>query len=74
MFMKLLLCLVISNQDTARNNGFKIEKSRFKKEIRKKWFSNWVVDEWNVLTNQVICANTIESFKRSDRYVNRDDR
>ena len=56
--------LRVSNQDRTRNNGFKIEKSRFKKDIGKNWFSNRVVDEWNGLSSQVVSAKTIESFKR----------
>ena len=46
--------LRISNQDRTRNNGFKIEKSRYKKEIGKNWFSNRVVDEWNKLSRLVL--------------------
>ena len=62
--------LRISNQDRTRNNGFKIEKSRYKKELGKNWFSNRVVDEWNRLSSQVVGAKTIESFKRRlDKYM-----
>ena len=46
--------LRISNQDRTRNNGFKIEESRCKKEIGKNWFSNRVVDEWNKLSRLVL--------------------
>ena len=56
--------LRISSQDRTRNNGFKIEKSRNKKEIGKNWFTDRVVDEWNGLSRQVVSAKTIESFKR----------
>ena len=62
--------LRISNQDRTRNNGFKIEKSRYKKELGRNWFSNRVVDEWNRLSSQVVGAKTIESFKRRpDKYM-----
>ena len=67
--------LRISNQDRTRNNGFKLEKSRYKKEIGKNWFSNRVVDEWNALSGQVVSARTIESFKRRlDRHMDESDR
>ena len=62
--------LRISNQDRTRNNGFKIEKSRYKKELGKNWFSNRVVDEWNKVSSQVVGVKTIESFKRRlDKYM-----
>ena len=67
--------LRVSNQDRTRNNGFKIDKYRYKKEIGRNWFSNRVVDEWNGLNSQVISARTIESFKRRlDRHMNANDR
>ena len=63
-----------SNQYRTRSNRFKIEKIRFKKAIGRNWFSNRVVDEWNRLGNQVVSAETIESFKRIlDKYMNEND-
>ena len=35
--------LTISSQDRTRNNGFKLEKCRFSKEIGRNWFTNRVV-------------------------------
>ena len=35
--------LRITNQHRTRNNGFKLEKFRFRREIGKKWFSNRIV-------------------------------
>ena len=69
------IILRISNQDRTRNNGFKLEKSRYKKEIGKNWFSNRVVDKWNALSGQVVSARKIESFKRRlDRHMDESDR
>ena len=56
--------LTIISQDRTRNNGFKLEKCRFNKEIGKNWFTNRVVDDWNRLNQQVVNAKTIGSFKR----------
>ena len=41
--------LTISSQDRTRNNGFKLEKYRFNKEIGRNWFTNRVVDDWSLL-------------------------
>ena len=46
--------LRISSQDRIRNNGFKLEKRRFRKEIGLDWFTNRVVDDWNRLSQQVV--------------------
>ncbi|MPC70384.1 hypothetical protein E2C01_064631 [Portunus trituberculatus] len=42
--------LKISSWNRTRNNGFKLEKFRFWREIGRNWFSNRVVDEWNGLS------------------------
>ena len=54
--------LTISSQDRTRNNGFKLEKCRFNKEIDRNWFTNKVVDDWNRLSQQVVTAQKIGSF------------
>ena len=56
--------LTISSQDRTKNNRFKLEKCRFNKEIGRNWFTNRVVDDWNRLSQQVVSAQTIGSFKR----------
>ena len=50
----------VNNQDITRNNGFKLKKFRFRREIGRNWFSNRVVDEWN----RPIRAQTSGSFQR----------
>ena len=54
----------ISSRDRTRNNGFKLVKCRFNKEIGRNWFTNRVVDDWNRLSQQVVSAQTIGSFKK----------
>ena len=48
---------------TCTNNGFKLDKCRFKKAIGRNWFTDRVVDEWNRLSSQIVRSNTIENFK-----------
>ena len=36
--------LMVSSQDRTKNNGFKLEKCRFRKEIGRTWFTNRLVD------------------------------
>ena len=66
--------LTIISQDRTRNNGFKLEKCRFNKEIGKTWFTNRVVDDWNRLSQQVDSAQTLGSFKRRlDDFMDEDE-
>ena len=64
-----------NNQDIIRNNGFKLDKLRFRREMGRNWFSNRVVDEWNRLNNHIVDAQTLGSFKRRlDKFMDEDDR
>ena len=56
--------LTISSQDRTRNNGFKLEKCRFNKEIGRNWFTNRVVADWNRLSQQVVSAQTIGILRK----------
>ncbi len=62
--------LIVNQENRTRNNGFKLDKFKFKREIGKNWFGNRVVDEWNKLPNEIITAKTVSSFKnRLDKYM-----
>ena len=50
-----------NNQDIIRNNGFKLDKLRFRREMGRNWFSNRVVDEWNRLSIYIGSAQTLGS-------------
>ena len=41
-------------QDRTRNKVYKLEKSRFRKEIGSHWISNRVAEEWNGLSNHIV--------------------
>ena len=56
--------LRVNNQDRTKNNGFRLEKFRFKREIGRKWISNKVVNEWNRLSNHIVSVWTMGRFKR----------
>ena len=46
-----------------RGHRFKMYKPRFRLDIRKKFFSQRVVNIWNSLPDRVIAAPSINSFK-----------
>ena len=55
----------------TRGHPFKVVKSRCNLELRRHFFTNCVVNQWNSLPSYVVCAPTVNSFKsKLDNYWN----
>ena len=49
--------------DRKRRNGFRLEKGRFRLDIRKKFFTVRVVRHCNRLLSEVMNAPSLEAFR-----------
>jgi hypothetical protein len=59
----------------TRGHRFKLLKKRSRLDIRKHFFSQRVVNEWNYLPDYVVESESVNSFKNNyDRYVGSDSR
>ena len=66
--------LIQSNIRITRGNDLRLQKSHFKYDVRKFYFTNRVVDYWNSLPNRVVTANNTNVFKkRLDQYWQHQD-
>ena len=60
----------IKSDSKTRGHKYKMEKKRSRLEIRKNFFSQRIVNEWNSLPDYVIEAESINSFKnRYDEFT-----
>ena len=54
-----------SNMNNLRGHSLKIYVEHFRKVIRKEFFSQRVIDQWNGLPEEVVEAKTLNSFMNS---------
>ncbi|KFZ62378.1 hypothetical protein N338_02645, partial [Podiceps cristatus] len=44
-------------------HGFKLKEGRFRRDIRKTFFTLWVVKRWNRLPREVVDVTSLETFQ-----------
>ena len=55
--------LKLSSNCTTRGHTYKLEKVRPQNRLGQNRFCNRVVNNWNSLTNNTVCADSVNSFK-----------
>ena len=53
-----------SSLDWTRGHSLKLKKNRFRTELRQHFFSERVVNIWNKLDRDTVCASSLNSFKQ----------
>ena len=58
------------NENHTRGHALKLKEKSCKKEIRKNFFSSRVISPWNALSEQVVTAPYLNTFKnRLDKFI-----
>ena len=52
-----------STNTRTRGHRFKLDKSRFRTNLRKHFFTNRIIDDWNALPAETVEAETLLTFK-----------
>ena len=61
--------LPVSENLRTRGNSYKLKTNRTKYDIRRYSFTNRIVSSWNTLPDEVVCADSVNSFKnRLDKH------
>ena len=47
----------------AQGNGFKLKEEIFRLDVRKKFFTIWVMRHWHRLPREMLVALSLETFK-----------
>lgn len=55
--------LIRARSDRTRGNSFKLQDGRFRLDIRKTFFTVWVVRRWNRLPGEDLTAPSLEAIK-----------
>ena len=53
-----------SSFDWTRGHSLKLKKNRFRTELRQHFFSERVVNIWNKMDKDTVCASSLNSFKQ----------
>ena len=53
----------VQSESRSRGHSQKLFKEQFRLDLRKHFFSQRVVDEWNSLSEEIVTSETVNQFK-----------
>jgi len=68
------LAEVQSKSCRTRGHSFKLKKRRFNTDLRRHFFSERIVNIWNALDDDLVCASSLNVFKNGLYLLCKNDR
>jgi hypothetical protein len=54
--------IMLSTVTNTRGNKYKLMKNCVKRDVKKYFFCNRVINMWNLLPNNIVCSNNVSTF------------
>jgi len=67
-------CFAVEFPFITRGHSFKLKKSRFNNDLRQHFFSERIVNIWNALDDDLVCASSLNVFKNGLHLLWKNDR
>ena len=64
---------VLDKSGRTRGHSFKLKTRRFNTDLRQHFFSEWIVNLWNTLDDDLVCSSSLNVFKSGLHKLRKND-